>query len=159
MQPSFFLGSLVARNFTLKGVFISEPEEVLSSQRNKAHNHIPNIRNQKSHSKFNKLGLPKCLQLAEAVKSGGGRARKRRLKGESRSSAVAVVGGDEVIYPAKAIVCSHQNKTLDSDMASPSITPTSGINLLSVSGNSKVLESVCDDLDIERDKLVEAAKL
>jgi hypothetical protein len=87
-----FLGRLVEEEVS-RCSSISEPEEVLSSHRAKQPKTNPKHRKYKQATKFNPLGVPKCLQLVEVVKEGGKeiksdgrrgwwvRQLKRRLKG------------------------------------------------------------------------------
>ncbi|KAK2367022.1 heterogeneous nuclear ribonucleoprotein [Trifolium repens] len=65
-----FLGRLVEEE-VCRCSSISEPEEVLSSHRAKQPKSNPKHRNYKPATKFNPLGVPKCIQLVEAVKEGG----------------------------------------------------------------------------------------
>ncbi|WJX36365.1 hypothetical protein P8452_24253 [Trifolium repens] len=59
---------------------LSEPEEVLHSFKTKNHKQGEKPRRQKARSKFPQVGVPKCIQLVEAVQEGCHKARRRRLK-------------------------------------------------------------------------------
>ncbi|MCH96635.1 hypothetical protein A2U01_0017623 [Trifolium medium] len=63
----------LGKDMGLRYSSMSEPEEVLSSHRNKTHKQSTKLKRQKSCSKFNHLAAPKCFQLVEALNGGGGR--------------------------------------------------------------------------------------
>jgi hypothetical protein len=102
----------------------SEPEEALSSHRTKNPKTNPKLRRQKSSSKFNKLGVPKCFQLVEAMKEAGVRGRRRRARSGGDTTSI-VEGVVEVGDSSK----SRRLKQMQGE--NQSVTPTSGINLLS----------------------------
>jgi hypothetical protein len=57
---------------------VFEPVEELSQHphRSKIQNECPKSRRPKACSKFNQLGIPTCIKLAEAMKEVGARAKK-----------------------------------------------------------------------------------
>jgi hypothetical protein len=63
-----FRGLLVEEGFD-RYSSISKPEDVLTSHKAKAPK--SKVRKQKAISKFNQLGVPKCLKLVEVVKESG----------------------------------------------------------------------------------------
>ncbi|GAU34283.1 hypothetical protein TSUD_321290 [Trifolium subterraneum] len=75
-------------DFVTRYSSFSEPEEVISSQKARAIKKFPKPLKQKLGSNFNPLIAPKCIQLAEAVKEGGAREKKRRIKDDG-----GLVGG------------------------------------------------------------------
>ncbi|WJX18268.1 hypothetical protein P8452_08083 [Trifolium repens] len=165
-----FLGRLVEDD-VYRCSYFSEPEEVLSPHRSKATKPKPNSRmkRNKSCSKFNQLGVPMCIKLAEAMKEASGRAKKLRKKGsgvgrngggnESEAGGVGgmtngesvVVGGNNRGGP------SRQGKRQKGPVAVQ--TPNSGLGLLSGSESSFVPESRPPGNDGDKTKLIEAAKL
>ncbi|GAU18966.1 hypothetical protein TSUD_229570 [Trifolium subterraneum] len=101
---------------------LSEPEEVLSSHRNKVPKHSSKSHKHKPGVKFNPLGVPKCVKIREAVKDVGAKAKRRRRQQEEFRGGGGISVKPEVEQP-KRISCG--------------ITPPSGINLLPGSDQSK----------------------
>jgi hypothetical protein len=115
---------------------ISEPEEVFHSHRSRAPSRGGKSNRQKPMSKFPQLGVPKCIQLVEALQDGNGQARRRRGKAD---------GGAKAGEASKGAV------------AIP--TPSSGPKLISDNVNSLVSDSQIVEQDGERVKVLEAVKL
>jgi hypothetical protein len=140
---------------------MSEPEEIHSSQRTKISK--SKCRRQKSNSKFPNLGVSKCVQLVEAMKEAAPKQRKQRHKGGVALSNGAEAEREEA---AHVLVESTEERTDMGGDKGPTVantfstpTPTSGLNLLSGSDISRVPESQPQGQDVEKEKLIEAAKL
>ncbi|MCH80896.1 hypothetical protein A2U01_0001672 [Trifolium medium] len=153
--------------FGMRYSSIAEPKEVLSSHKSKVIKQIPKLRKQKSCSKFNHLGAPKCLQLVEAVREGGAKATRRRMKGGGPMPGVEDsygAGGKHQVKGKHGDKKSHRSNNQQNQMELPGPTiqrhtPSSGINLISKSENSNVPDSGPHNSDEGREKLVETAKL
>jgi hypothetical protein len=144
---------------------LSEPEEVFSN--NVCDLKIPpKLKKHKSCSKINKLGIPKCLQLTEALKEAGPRGRRRRAKGvsgvmedkgklgaEVRSAAV----GSDGAATGFIVNDKHRQKNPGS-LEGQSVTPATGIGLILESENSQSASSQQDSVG-EKEKAIEAARL
>ncbi|KAK2457642.1 hypothetical protein QL285_004891 [Trifolium repens] len=146
-----FMGRLVEEDGFRCSSF-SEPEEVLSPHRSKATKPNPKMRRNKSCSKFNQLGVPRCIKLAEAIKEAGGRAKKIRRKG---IGAVRFSDGDEpedrgegLLNKGSSVEVSNKtgggSRRQDKKQACSlvAVTPNSGLCLLSGSDVSIVPESL-----------------
>ncbi|GAU37848.1 hypothetical protein TSUD_57080 [Trifolium subterraneum] len=132
---------------------VSEPEEALSSHRAGSRKQISKLKKQKSYSKFNQLGAPKCIWLAEALTGGGGLAWSRRHKGDHHLA--VVVGMVEGRVPSK-----EKSRVGDRDVVKEHRCDTlaSGINLISGSGISRVAVSELEE-GSEKARVTEADKL
>jgi hypothetical protein len=155
-----FLGVLVNENFCRCST-MSEPEDLHSFQKSKLTK--SKCRRHKHNSKFPTLGVPKCVQLVEAMKEAAPKQRKRRHKG-----GVALSNGAEAVVEEAeqvVVVLSEGRTVLGGDTGPIAMnnfstpTPTSGLNLLSGSDISRVPESQPQGQDVEKEKLIEAAKL
>jgi hypothetical protein len=161
-----FLGQLVEEGVN-RVSSISEPEEMFTPQRNK----LSKIRRNKSCSKFNQLGVPKCIKLVEMVKES--KASEKKLRSQRRGG--SAIGSDEGRTGAET--WTHHHLT---DMAEegtdgregcsnrqderwkgsiPGATPVSGLQFLSGSEASRVSDSQKQTPDEDKVKLIEAAKL
>jgi hypothetical protein len=153
-----FLGVLVEEG-EYRDSSISEPEEVVSAHRSKHPKASSRIRKQKSGAKSNNLGVPKFIQLGVAVKEVGGKIRKRRQRG----GGVSMGEVDDVertedmagSVPVEASIGGEEGSRTRVTCA----TPASGINLISGSELSRVPESQLQSQEVDREKLIEAAKL
>ncbi|GAU20806.1 hypothetical protein TSUD_132910 [Trifolium subterraneum] len=140
---------------------ISEPEEVLSSHRKKKNRNIPKSGKQKSCAKFNPLGVPKCLQMAEASTGAGSKVRRRRVKHQGDQTRGVEVRAVERVVDVETMAVNfnctegklQQSKTKQPGYRSHRQTPSSGIDLLSGSGDSMVAATVPSEPDGEKQKL------
>jgi hypothetical protein len=117
---------------------ISEPEEVNRPRRAAKQKKSSRLSRHKSSSKPQQIGVPKCLILLEAVKEGNNRVRRRRTNSGDATLAVPVVNS---IAPI------------------PGATPPSGLNLITSSDASMVMETPAHNDEEDRVKVLEAAKL
>jgi hypothetical protein len=167
---------------------LSEPEEVLSSHRSCCPKPSSRIRKHKQGAKPNDIGVPKFVQLVEAMKEAGSKLRRRRQKdggGAIDTEVVAAVGGEEAMAidtvgvaadgGEEAMACEIgtnqvpapnplesadiQNMGNQGIVGGTGGTPVSGINLISDSEGSIVPNSIPQSNDEEKEKLLEAAKL
>jgi hypothetical protein len=115
---------------------LSEPEEVFQTHRSRVQSRGAKSNRQKSLPKFPQLGVPKCLQLVEALQDGGGQARRRRGK---------AYGGAKAGEASKGVAVNS--------------TPSSGLNLISEDVNSMVSGPQLLEQNEERVKVLEAARL
>jgi hypothetical protein len=136
---------------------LSEPEEVLGSHRPTNPKSKSKMRKQKSCSKFNSLGVPKCIKLVEVLKEAGPMVRKRR----QAEAEVAATGdeGDEDEATTGSLMESDGNIPSTSRLVRVSSTPASGINHIAGSDMSFVPDSLPQNQTEEKGKLIEAAKL
>jgi hypothetical protein len=144
---------------------ISEPEEVFSPLRTKVPKKTSNLKRNKSCAKFNQLGVPKCMQLAEAIKEGGHKGRRRRQRGGGCVSGAQM--GQEGEGPQQASSNVHGGSTEVGSRREEGLPhssnyvqiPVSGVALISVGEGLGGTEKRSNAIDGERGKLIEAAKL
>jgi hypothetical protein len=146
---------------------LSEPEEVISTFRSKNSKSNPRNRKQKPGGNANKLGVPKCLKLAEAVKEMG--VRLRKIKQKEMEVAKNKGDGEEVGVVSNRV---EQVEATQVDRPEPVgrieagcgskrgvSTPSSGLNLLSGSDLSVVPDTLDQNGGEDKEQLVAAAKL
>jgi hypothetical protein len=120
---------------------LSEPEEVLHSFKTKNHKQGEKPRRQKARSKFYQVGVPKCIQLVEAVQEGCHKARRRRLKEGAEGLLIEKQKGADDANLQGGSEAGGESRVSQHQVHGSTLTPTSGINLLSVSGDSCVPET------------------
>jgi hypothetical protein len=149
---------------------MSEPEEVFQSHREKFPNRFPKSKRQSSNalSKSQLIGAPKCVRFLEAVKDGFPRNRRRRGKEEVGPSEEEEVGsristGDGAGGMEERVVggSGANQRDVVVPILTPvlSVTPSSGLNLISNSVDSLVRETPSVAAEGDRVKVMEAAKL
>jgi hypothetical protein len=144
---------------------ISEPEEVLSLDRERISKITSKSRKLKSCSKFNKLGVPKCIQFAESIKEVGPRVRRRRQKGAISHRGIDEAGSEGELpldmdlneVTGRGEQGGDRRQEVSTEQFN-SVTPKSGIQLISDSGNSNLSDSILQNSD-DREKIMQAAKL
>jgi hypothetical protein len=146
---------------------LSEPEDALSVDRESFPKNINRLKKQKLASKFNMLGVPKCIQFAESIKEVGARVRRKRQK-ESGAQQICD-GGDlqgggqeDKGCAAETIVVNEATGRRREGLQIMKRTPVSlpsGINL--ISGSDVSGRSVSPDQSDkgEKEKVIQAAKL
>jgi hypothetical protein len=147
--------------------FISEPEEVLLSNRTKAPGR--GFRNRRSNptSKPHPLGVPRCVQFLEVVQAGNSKLHRRRIKsGVVVRDVCTEVDANSSPAPVHSVVREVEEQVLNpiaaatpSTVETPIVTPPSGIVLISNSDNSMVPDTPLSEPADDRIKLLEAAKL
>jgi hypothetical protein len=147
---------------------ISEPEEVFSSNRDreKTTKNFPKFRKQKSSSKFNTLGVPKCIQFVESVQEAVPRTRKRRHKGKGFQQKCKGAGSDGDIpfergsreVSSEGVQGRACEQVRDQNSKYSGVTPKSGINLISGSDSGRSNSSIPIQVG-EREKVIQAARL
>jgi hypothetical protein len=140
---------------------LSEHVEVLNPHNSTFHKQLALPRKKKQCSKFQQVGVPKCLQLVEAIQEGGLKARRQRHKdGEGTITAAKCKGGDDSNVRTERMEKGVADFTQSvSGHLSGTCTPTSDIVLISATGVSSVPETQIIAYDVDRSKVVEAAKL
>jgi hypothetical protein len=154
---------------TLRYSSISEPKDVLSSCREKISKPNTKSRRQKSSTKFNKLGVPKCIHFAGSIKEAATRARRRRHKGRGLQRSFDEAGSEGDIPFEEGLMegsngggedAGWRKKKNDLAGKKNGVTPSLGVNnLLSDSENSRKSDSSSHKLDDDREKVLQAAKL
>ncbi|WJX25913.1 hypothetical protein P8452_14901 [Trifolium repens] len=141
--------------------FISEPEDVLLSHLSVVPKKVSKWRKHKQSSKFPQLGVPKCLQLVEAVQEGVQKSRRRRHKGGGGTAVGERSGGTEEVLGRSESSGNEDNNVnlvMHPQFSSNHIA-NSGINLILEDGDSLVPETQNDSNEGDRALVVEAAKL
>jgi hypothetical protein len=149
---------------------VSEPEDVFHSHKSKRRGPPSKHRKQLLNSKFHQLGIPKCLQLVEAVKEGGIKSRRRRNKGGGNSELVVGEKGmgegeiEDGVARGNEELGVVGDEMLQPHDTSKTCSPSSGINLFLEGDSSAVPEtqlgvSEVQPIEDDRAKVVEAAKL
>jgi hypothetical protein len=141
--------------------FISEPEDVLLSHLSLVPKNATKWRKHKQCSKFPQLGVPKCLQLVEAVQEGALKSRRRRHKGGGGTVLEENTEGLVCEMPrsdcsGKEVVSANQEPI---QQLSTNCTANSGINLILEDCDSVVPETQATRVEGDRATVVEAAKL
>ncbi|WJX22504.1 hypothetical protein P8452_11802 [Trifolium repens] len=141
--------------------FISEPEDVLLSHLSVVPKKVSKWRKHKQSSKFPQLGVPKCLQLVEAVQEGVQKTRRRRHKGGGGTAVGERSGGTEEVLGRSESSGNEDNNVnlvMHPQFSSNHIA-NSGINLILEDGDSLVPETQNVSNEGDRALVVEAAKL
>jgi hypothetical protein len=136
---------------------ISEPDEVLSPCRNSTLPSNPKMKRNKSCARFNKLGVPKCIQLVEAAKEAGRRNWSRRRKGKGEDGNSEAVGIQDC--NSSSGDGSSKEKEIQANSQNYRKTPASGMDLISGSDNSRGSCSPSYGEGGDKAKFIEAAKL
>ncbi|KAK2430144.1 hypothetical protein P8452_43598 [Trifolium repens] len=138
---------------------MSEPEEVHSSHRKKAVR--SKFRQHKQSSKFPNLGVPTCVKLVEAMKEAVAKHRRRRQRGGG-VRLNGVESEEEEITPAMEVSTEFSKEKEGARLprgVTQTPTPASGLILISGSEISRVPDSQSQGHGVDKEKLIEAAKL
>jgi hypothetical protein len=179
-NPHFVDSLLSGQNFTgcegeieaTRYSSLSEPEEVLSCHRSRYPKPSSKIRKQKPGVKPNGIGVPKFVQLVEALKEAGPKLRRRRQKEgcgvidmegvevDGRKEGVTGEPGSTQMSLSNPLeVADDQAMAIQEGVDCTGTILASGINLISGSDGSVVPNSITQGGIEEKEKLIEAAKL